>query len=115
MKSMFIAAVAVLMCVSPATAQQPTATPPTVTKAIDAAGNLAGRVLGSKDAQAPKPALVDINKASATELDALPQIGAARTKSIIAGRPYKSAHELVEKKILSQAVYDQIKDKVAVK
>lgn len=56
--------------------------------------------------------LVDINSASAQELDSLPGIGSARAQAIIANRPYKGKDELVQRKILPQNVYDQIKDKI---
>jgi competence protein ComEA len=59
-----------------------------------------------------KQALVDINSASAQELDKLPGIGQARSQAIIANRPYKGKDELVQRKIVPQTVYDQIKDKI---
>ncbi|MGA8170711.1 MAG: helix-hairpin-helix domain-containing protein [Methylocystis sp.] len=60
-------------------------------------------------------ALLDINSASANDLDALPGIGAARAAAIIKGRPYKGKDELVQKNILPQGVYDKIKDKIIAK
>jgi competence protein ComEA len=65
-----------------------------------------------KDAPAPKVELIDINRASAKDLDALPGIGEARSKAIIAGRPYKAKNELTQRKIIPQNVYDAIKDKI---
>lgn len=56
--------------------------------------------------------LVDINSASATELDKLPGIGKARAQAIIANRPYKGKDDLAQRKIVPQNVYDQIKDKI---
>ena len=58
---------------------------------------------------------LDLNSASEQELAKLPGIGDVRSKAIIKGRPYKGKDELVERKILTQAVYDKIKDKVIAK
>jgi len=57
--------------------------------------------------------LVDINNASQKELEALPGVGAASAKKIIAGRPYKSADDL-SKAGLSTKVVDKIKPLVTV-
>lgn len=66
-------------------------------------------------AAAHKAALIDINSATAAELDALPGIGAARSAAIIKGRPYRGKDELLSKKIIPQNAYDGIKDKVIAK
>ena len=67
-------------------------------------------------ATATKPAhasqLVDINSASAAELDRLPGVGAARAKAIIASRPYNGKDDLMQRKIIPPNVYNQIKDKI---
>lgn len=60
----------------------------------------------------PTGALVDINSASAEELDKLPGIGPARAKAIIASRPYSGKDDLVNRKIIPANVYNQIKDKI---
>jgi competence protein ComEA len=59
--------------------------------------------------------LINLNTATAAELDALPQIGEARTKAIIAGRPYKSLDELASKAKLPQNAIDAIKGLVTTK
>lgn len=77
-------------------------------------------------AAAPKPAtpapapamkveLIDINSATADQLDALKGVGKARAAAIVKGRPYKGKDELVQKGIVPQNVYDDIKDKIIAK
>jgi DNA uptake protein ComE-like DNA-binding protein len=103
------AATALLLITAPALAQTtaPAAKPAATTTAPAA-----------KPAAKPKPAKtavtqkVNINTATAAELDALPQIGEKRSEAIIKNRPYKTPDELVSKKVLSKGIYDKIKGSI---
>ena len=77
-------------------------------------------------AAAPKPAtpapapamkveLLDINTATVDQLKALKGVGDARAAAIVKGRPFKGKDELVQKGIVPQNVYDDIKDKIIAK
>ena len=63
---------------------------------------------------APPPAsnLIDLNSASRDELMALDGIGEVRADAIIRARPFKAKTELVERRLIPEALYDRIADKV---
>ena len=60
--------------------------------------------------------LVDLNRATAAELDQLPGVGPATAAKIIAAReeaPFRSVDELRSRKLVSASVYEQLKDRVS--
>jgi DNA uptake protein ComE-like DNA-binding protein len=59
--------------------------------------------------------LVDLNSASEIELLDLPGINRPAARRIIAGRPYRDKHDLLDKNILSGAEYQRIRDQVTAK
>ena len=65
------------------------------------------------DAKMAEP--MDINTASEKELATLKGIGDVRAKAIVKGRPYKGKDDLVKKKVVTQAVYDDIKEQIVAK
>lgn len=84
--------------------------PPTAPAAAPAAAPAtapvaAPRASGSK---------VDINAATAAQLDALPEIGPVRSKAIVDGRPYTDLEDLVSKKVLTQALFERLKPELAI-
>lgn len=68
-----------------------------------------GEVVGTK-----VTAKINVNTASASELDTLWGVGSVTAEKIINGRPYASVEELKARKILKSNVYEQIKDEISV-
>jgi DNA uptake protein ComE-like DNA-binding protein len=65
--------------------------------------------------RAPATEKLDINSATAAELEQLKGIGPVRAEAIVKGRPYKGKDDLVRMKIIPQSVYDEISDQIIAK
>ncbi|RJR15292.1 hypothetical protein C4579_02675 [Candidatus Microgenomates bacterium] len=57
--------------------------------------------------------MISINSASSGELDTLPGVGPVTADKIIDGRPYGSLEDLVSRKIISQKLFENIKDSLS--
>ena len=112
MKRIFAFLVAMIAATGLAFAQK-AETPKTDTKAP--AKTEAKKDAAPAKADAKKMEPMDINSASEKELATLKGIGDVRAKAIVKGRPYKGKDELVQKKIVPQNVYDDIKDQIIAK
>lgn len=100
LRLLLIASASLCLLASPSWQAAGTAPPPANGKA------------GQATPASSKSKLVDINTASADELDALPGIGPAFAKKIVDGRPYRSKNELLQKKIVPASTYEKIRDKI---
>lgn len=60
------------------------------------------------------PIIINLNTASAEELDTLPGVGAVTVNKIINGRPYNTIEELLNKKVVNKGVYEKIKSLITI-
>ncbi len=101
-----------LLAASPLMAQSPQPATGAAKPAATAPAKPAATPAAATDT---KKELLDINSATAAQLEALKGVGKVRAEAIIKGRPYKGKDELVQKKIIPDAVYADIKDQIIAK
>lgn len=65
-------------------------------------------------ASATSSQLINLNSASASELDNLPGVGTVTAQKIISNRPYTSVQDLLTKKVVGSSEYQKIKDQVGI-
>jgi DNA uptake protein ComE-like DNA-binding protein len=122
MKSRILAALALATVLSGAAFAQ---APATSTPARPAAPPAAMAPAATAPAKPAAPAaatapaanaqMLDINTASAADLEKLKGVGTARSAAIIKGRPYRGKNELLDKGIVPTNVYNDIKDLIIAK
>ena len=86
------------------------------TQAPPAASHRPGAAASVAPARTSQPAgtmLVDVNSADEKTLDALPGVGPARAKAIIANRPYTEKQQVLSKKAVPSNVFAGIEDRIA--
>ena len=80
-------------------------------EAHEAAKDAKAVVLGVKDGLKSTTPL-NINNATAEQLQTLPGIGPAQARRIVAGQPYTSTDDLVKRHLVTKDEYDRIADKI---
>jgi competence protein ComEA len=78
----------------------------------DAFAQGAGRPAPAAPASSPASSLIDLNSASRDDLMTLDGIGEVRADAIIRARPFRAKTELVERRLVPEALYEKISDKV---
>jgi DNA uptake protein ComE-like DNA-binding protein len=109
LKPAFLAVLLGLSMAAPAFAQTAAPAAPTA----PAVAKPAKPVKPASSAKAPLGP-VNVNTATAAELDKLPGIGKARSAAIIKGRPYKSADEIDTRKVIPHSTYEKIKAQLTI-
>lgn len=116
MSSLRLAAALLGLLVLPGLTQAQAQTPaPSAPRSVPAPAAPSAPVVPRPSPAAPAAAgkRVDINAATAPQLESLPGIGPTRAAAIVAGRPYAELGDLTAKKVLTQGVLDGIKDRIA--
>ena len=80
--------------------------------AADKDAKAAAKTPAAAHKEIPDAEKLDLNTASEKDLVKLPGIGEVRAKAIIKGRPYKAKDDLVERRVLTAAAYEKIRDRV---
>ncbi len=69
-------------------------------------------VLAAEDSDSSND-VININEASSAELESLPGVGKVTAQKIIDGRPYQDIKDLVTRKVVTETVFEKIKDSIS--
>lgn len=104
---------------APPRAATPAPRAPPAPTAASAAPSPSASAPAPRPSAAPSPKLtpgekVNLNTASAEQLDALPGIGPVKAKAIMDGRPYGAPEDVMKVKGIKQGEFAKIKDSISV-
>jgi competence protein ComEA len=83
-----------------------------VSAASPATTQKTGSASGEKEDSSSVRGLVDINRATVSELKTLPGIRDAYAAAIVKNRPYKNKAQLLSKQVIPEAAYGKIRKKI---
>ncbi len=58
---------------------------------------------------------IDLNRATQSQLTSLPGISDETAARIVANRPYRNAHDLIDRRLVTPTEYNQIADRITAK
>jgi DNA uptake protein ComE-like DNA-binding protein len=113
MKKLRIAVLPVLLLIAISYAQQDQqAAPPPTDQSSYPSTTHKMTPAEKKDTPSANGQTVDLNSASKKDLAALPGVGPDYAQTIIDARPFASKEDLLKKKVIPQATYDKIQNRV---
>ena len=72
-------------------------------------------VAAAQKGPAPAGDKVNLNSATAEQLETLPGIGQKKAEAIIEGRPYARPEDIMKVKGIKQGIYDKIRHRITVR
>jgi DNA uptake protein ComE-like DNA-binding protein len=111
----FVSMAALLLCLSGCSPSNTDSLQRHTADATAAAKRDAGAIARGVEEGLTRKGPLNINEASATQLQTLPGVTTQQATMIVEHRPYTSTRDLVRRHILSAAEFDRVKNQIFVK